>query len=391
MVTVTLKRGRDRRVRAGHPWVYRGEIAEISPTPQPGELVVLHDARRAFLGRGYINPASEITVRLLTFTDEAVDLHFFRRRINAAQSHRQSVVQQTAAYRLIYSEADMLSGLIVDRYNDLLVAQVLTAGMAALTELWVPALREVLSPRGIYQRSDLPARRLEGLLPVTGFLSDPCETALTVEEGGVKFWVDVAAGHKTGLFLDQRENRLAVRSLSTGREVLDGFCYTGGFGLHAAVAGARSVLGIDSNAEALATAVKNAELNGVSQLCRFEEGNLFDRLRRFQAEGRQFDLIILDPPAFTKSKDTIEGALRGYKEINLRAMKILREGGILVSCSCSYHLPEALFREMLQEAAADARRRFRLRAMRTQAADHPILLSVRESQYLKCALLEAVP
>ncbi|MCI0409482.1 MAG: class I SAM-dependent rRNA methyltransferase, partial [Acidobacteria bacterium] len=390
MTRVTLHKGRERRPLAGHPWIYQGEIQWVEKDPAPGELVEVRDARDRFVGRGYINPRSQISVRLLTWQDEAIDEAFMRRRVQSAIDLRKRCVADVQGYRVIFGEADLLPGLIVDRYGDILVVQFLTAGIEALSGLIVSVLLDLLRPSGIYARNDAPARELERLQRTAGFLHGQFDTLLQISEGGVRFWVDVAAGQKTGLFLDQRENRLRLRAFAEGREALDAFCYTGGFGLHAAVAGARSVLGIELSKDAAALAVKNAELNGLGETIQVVEGNAFDELRSMDREGRRFDLIVLDPPAFTKGKEALDSALRGYKEINLRAMKLLREEGILVTCSCSYHLSTELFREMLVEAAADAHRRFRLVEFRRQAQDHPVLLSVRETSYLKCAILEAL-
>jgi 23S rRNA (cytosine1962-C5)-methyltransferase len=384
-----LHKGRDRRALAGHPWIYPGEIERIEGDPAPGDPVEVKDARGRFVGRGYINPRSQILVRLLTWQDEAIDEAFLRRRIQSAIDLRKRWAPEADACRIVFGEADLLPGLIVDRYGEILVVQFLTAGIEVLSETIVGLLIEALKPLGIYARNDSPARQLEGLERTSGFLRGQFETTLQISEGGVRFWVDIAAGQKTGLFLDQRENRLRLRSLAEGREVLDAFCYTGGFGLHAAAAGAASVLGLELSKEAAALAAKNAELNGFGGIVRIVEGNAFDELRSLDRDAARFDLIVLDPPAFTKGKEALQSAIRGYKEINLRAMKLLREGGILVTCSCSYHLSAELFHEMLAAAASDAHRRFRLIEFRTQARDHPVLLHVRETHYLKCALLEA--
>jgi 23S rRNA (cytosine1962-C5)-methyltransferase len=387
---VVLHKGRERRAMAGHPWIYQGEIQRVEGGPAPGELVEVRDARGRFIGRGYINPRSQIAVRLLTWQDEAIDESFLRRRIQACIDLRKRCVADAEAYRVVFGEADQLPGLVVDRYGEILVVQFLTAGIEALRDMLVGLLLDCLHPRGIYARNDAPARELEGLKRTSEVLHGQFDTLLQISEGGVRFWVDIAAGQKTGLFLDQRENRVRFRSFAEGREVLDAFCYTGGFGLHAAAAGAKSVLGVELSKDAAALAVRNAELNGLENIVRVVEGNAFDELHSMDREERRFDLIVLDPPAFTKGKEALQNAIRGYKEINLRAMKLLRDGGILVTCSCSYHLPVELFREMLVDAAADAHRRFRLVEFRTQAQDHPILLSVRETHYLKCAVLEAV-
>ncbi len=390
MMRVALHKGRERRPLAGHPWIYQGEVHRIEGGPAPGDLVEVRDARDRFVGRGYINPHSQILVRLLTWQEEAIDEAFLRRRVQSAIDLRKRWAGDSEAYRLVFGEADLLPGLIVDRYGEILVVQFLTAGIEALSNTVVNLLLELLRPRGIYARNDAPARQLEGLDRTSGFLYGQFDTVFQISEGGVRFWVDIAAGQKTGLFLDQRENRLRLRSFAEGREVLDAFCYTGGFGLHAAAAGAKSVLGVELSTDAAALAVRNTELNGFREMVSIVEGNAFDELRSMDRNRKRFDLIVLDPPAFTRGKEALESALRGYKEINLRAMKLLREGGILITCSCSYHLPAELFREMLAEAATDAHRRFRLIEVRTQAQDHPVLLNVRETQYLKVAILEAI-
>lgn len=375
---------------AGHPWIYQGEIERIKGDPKPGEIVRVADFRGRFIGIGYLNPNSQIAVRLLTWQDEAIDEAFFQRRILQAIEYRKKVAAGTTALRLIYSEGDFLPGLIVDRYDGILVLQILTAGMERMKETFVALLVELLGPQGIYERNDPPSRLLEGLDQRKGILYGQFETLLQIEEGGVKFWVDVASGQKTGFFLDQRENRLALHRYAEGREVLDVFCYSGGFGLHALAGGAASLIGIDISPEAIALAQKNAELNGFAPKCAFKEANAFDELRALEKAGRRFDLIVLDPPAFTKGKEAIASALRGYKEINLRAMKLLRQGGILVTSSCSYHLDVETFLGMLQAAALDVRRRLRLLELRTQAKDHPILMGIKETQYLKCAFLEVL-
>jgi 23S rRNA (cytosine1962-C5)-methyltransferase len=278
----------------------------------------------------------------------------------------------------------------VDRYAGLLVVQILTAGMERLRDAILGALRAVVRPQAIYERNDASPRKLEGLELRKGFAWGQGDTTTWIQEGDLTIFVDVAHGQKTGLFLDQRENRQAIRRLAKDRHVLDCFCYSGGFALHAASGGAASVLGIDLSAEAVGWAEQSAERNRLGSRCAFRIANAFDELRAFDREERRFDMVILDPPAFTKGKGALEGALRGYKEINLRAMKLLTPGGILVTCSCSYHVDPPAFLEMLRGAAGDARREFRLVEFRTQAGDHPVLLAARETQYLKCAILEAV-
>ncbi len=372
----------------GHPWVYRSEIERVEGEAAPGDVVHVCDARGKFIGRAHLNLTSQIAGRILTRQDEAVGAEFWHRRIHEALARRARWAPGAEACRLVYGEADGLPGLIVDRYGDVLVLQALTAGMErALPEL-VPALAALAAPRAIFERNDPPQRRLESLDQRKGFLLGEAELPLWVRAGAVEMLADVENGQKTGLFLDQRENWQAVKTLAAGRTVLDAFCYTGSFGIHAAAGGAASVWGIDLSAAAIEMAGRNADRNGAAGLCAFRTGNAFDELHAMDREGKAFDLVILDPPAFTKARDRVEGALRGYKEINLRALKILRTGGILVTCSCSYHVDRETFLDMLHRAAVDAGRTAHVLELRTQARDHPVLLGVRETQYLKCAILE---
>ncbi|MFQ5847994.1 MAG: class I SAM-dependent rRNA methyltransferase [Candidatus Methylomirabilales bacterium] len=388
MANVLLRRRGQQRILRGHPWIYQADVERTEGAPEKGDLVDLYGAGHRFLGRGYINPDSQICVRLLTREQEPIDAPFFRRRIAAAMAYRRRLAIPSTAMRMVYAEADALPGLLLDCYGDIVVVQILTAGMEHLRGVWLPAIQELFHPRGILLRNDVPSRLLEGLPLEQDFPEGPFEPIVTIEEEDLRFRVDVATGQKTGFFLDQRENRLAVRPLAAGRQVLDCFCYTGGFALHAGKAGARQVEGIDISEEAVATATANAALNHLADRCTFRRGNVFDELRELERAGRRFDLIILDPPAFTKSKEAVAGALRGYKEINLRAMKLVRPAGILVTSSCSYHLTAAAFLAMLEDAAADARVRCRILAVRTQARDHPSLLGVHETNYLKCVFLE---
>lgn len=390
MFTIGLGAGKEARLQAGHPWIYRSEIARVEDEDEPGAMAHVRDSRGRFLGRATVNMKSQIAGRLLSRIDEPIDEGFFERRIREAVRRCGRTLSGPGASRLIFSEADHLPGLIVDRYADLLVVQILTAGMERLRPMLFVALRAAIQPRAIYERSDASPRKLEGIGLRKGFVWGEGETAIWIQEDSLSFFVDVAEGQKTGFFLDQRENRQVVIGLAKGREVLDCFCYSGGFSLSAAAGGAASALGIDLAAEAITWADRTAEHNGLSSLCRFKVGNAFDELRAFHREGRRFDMVILDPPAFTKGKASLAGALRGYKEINLRAMKLLSPGGILVTCSCSYHVDGPTFLGVLRSAAADAHKEFRLREFRTQASDHPILLAMKETQYLKCAILEAM-
>jgi 23S rRNA (cytosine1962-C5)-methyltransferase len=390
MFTLKLAGGRESRVLAGHPWIYRNEIARVQDEGEPGAIAHIQDSRGRLLGQAMVNLKSQIAARLLSRGEELIDGAFFARRIREAVARCGRSVSGPDASRLVFGEADHLPGLIVDRYADLLVVQILTAGMERIRETILSTLREVVRPRALYERNDASPRKLEGLPLRKGFAWGEGETGLWIQEGGLSFFVEVAEGQKTGFFLDQRENRRIVKELAGGRDVLDCFCYSGGFSLSAAAGNATSVTGIDLSAEAIAWAERSAERNHLASRCAFTAVNAFDALRAFDREDRRFGLVILDPPAFTKGKEALAGALRGYKEINLRAMKLLAPGGILVTCSCSYHVDAATFLDMLRAAAADAGREFQLRELRTQAADHPVLLAAKETQYLKCAILEAL-
>lgn len=388
MASVLLRRRGQQRLLRGHPWIYQADVEETEGAPEKGSVVDLYGAPRRFLGRGYINADSQILVRLLTRKAESIDADFFRRRIAAAIAYRQRLAIHSTGIRVVHAEADALPGLVVDHYEDVVVLQILTAGMDRLRGVWVPVIQELLRPRGIFVRNDASARLLEGLPVEKDFLERAFDPVVTIAEDNLRFRINIATGQKTGFYLDQRDNRLAIRPLAADREVLDCFCYTGGFALHAAKAGARRVEGIDISEEAVAAATENAALNSLADRCTFRSGNVFDELRALHSAGRVFDLIVLDPPAFTKSKQAVAGALRGYKEINLRAMKLLRPGGVLVTSSCSYHVSEAIFLQMLEDAAADARIQCRILAVRTQSDDHPALLGVKETKYLKSVFLE---
>ena len=389
--TVKLARGRQARVAVGHPWVYRTEVEKIEGDFTPGDIVEVIDPRGRFLGRGYINPASQILVRILTRDrEEKIDREFFRRRIKAAWDYRQRVVKNTNACRVVFSEADYLPALVVDKFGDYLAVQTLALGIDAHRETIIDILQEVISPRGMYERNDVSVRELEGLPLRAGFIGPEFDPRVEIVENGLSFEVDLAGGQKTGYFLDQRENRLALEDLCRGARVLDCFCHTGTFTTYAARFGAAEVLGIDISGPALEVAARNTARNGFENVCRFREANSFDELRAYDRDGEKFDLVILDPPAFTKSKKSLEGAIRGYKEINLRGLKILRPGGFLVTCSCSYHMSQELFLEVVNQAALDAGRPTRLVEVRRQARDHPMLLAAPETYYLKCLILQAL-
>lgn len=390
MAKVILSRNRSKRIEHGHPWVFKTEIETVEGDFNPGDIVDVVNFKGKFLGRGYINPKSQIAVRFLTENkDEAIDREFFKKRILAALKYRQSL-EFHGSFRVVYGESDFLPALIVDKFEDILVIQTLALGMDRFKPVIVDVLREIFNPRGIYERNDVPVRELEGLPQQKGFLYGEFDPLVIIEENGLKFYVDVEKGQKTGFFLDQKENRQSLAPLVKGADVLECFCYTGAFAIYAARFGAKNVLAYDVSAEAVEYANKNAEINNLSHICRFSEANAFDVLRRFYDEGRKFDVVILDPPAFAKNKFALENAVRGYKEINLRGLKLLKPDGYLVTSSCSHHVSEALFMEIIESAAFDAKLKLRLVESRTQAKDHPILLPAEETRYLKFLILQVL-
>ncbi len=384
MKTVKLKKKEDRRILRGHPWIFSNELERMTETHAPGDIVDVLDNAGSFIGRGYINPHSLIAVRILTREQEEIDVNFFRRKITAARALR-TMLGFGDSFRAVFSEGDGLPGLIVDKYADTLVVQSSTAGIDRLLDDILSALKEEYSPRTIVIRNDVASREHEGLAQekkvVFGSLSGP----VVIEESGVKYQVDVFEGQKTGFFFDQRENRQALKDLVNGRRVLDCFSYTGAWSLNAARFGASEVIGIDSSAKAVELATANASLNSLS--VRFKAADVFEELRALEKQQERFGCIILDPPAFVKSRAKVREGLKGYKEINLRAMRLLEQGGVLVTCSCSHHVDWDLFTEMLIGAAYSAGRSVRLLEMRSQARDHPMLLAAPETQYLKCAVL----
>lgn len=380
--SVTISQRGVERLRSGHLWVYRSDVR--SAQAQPGAIVRLNDERGRFLGRAFYSDRSQIAVRLLTREDIAVDRAFFTERIRAAAVYRERVVSDTECYRLVYAEADLLPSLIVDRYKDYLVIQTLNQAAERNKSLFAEILLELFSPQGIIERNDPKVRLLEGLDQRISVLYGDVPSEIQARENGLAFFYDLHKGQKTGAFLDQRENHRAVRN-HAGGQVLDCFCYVGGFSLNAA-ARAEHVEAVDLSAEAETAVRRHLELNSISNVS-FREGNSFDVLKEYDEAGRRFDLVILDPPAFAKNRDSVPAARRGYKEINLRAIKILRPGGCLLTCSCSHHISEALFLQILAEAATDARKQIQVVERRTQARDHPILLTVPETHYLKCLIL----
>jgi 23S rRNA (cytosine1962-C5)-methyltransferase len=383
--TLKLKKKEARRVLRGHPWVFSNELQEVPRELAPGEIVDVLDDAGAFVGRGYFNPRTLIAVRILTRKQEPIDAAFFRGRIEQAKALRDRLGFGDA-YRAVFSEGDGLPGLIVDRFGSTLVVQSLTAGMDRAHEDVLGALRDLYAPGTIVLRNDASSRELEGLPLEKRVLVGDATGEATFEESGIRYTVNVLEGQKTGFFLDQRENRLALRDLVKGRRTLDCFCYVGAWALTAARFGAGEVIGIDASEKAIAMAKANASQNGLN--AQFLVADVFDQLREYGKQKERFGCIVLDPPAFVKSRAKVREALKGYKEINLRAMRLLEAGGALVTCSCSHHVDEPLFREMLIDAAHAAGRTARLLEMRSQSRDHPVLLAARETQYLKCAVLQ---
>jgi 23S rRNA (cytosine1962-C5)-methyltransferase len=378
-----LKKTPQRYDRFGHPWIYRSQIGRVEKEIPAGSLVRVYSEKERFLGVGTYNPQSEISVRILTEKEETVEAEFFRSRVQKALSHRQSIVKDTNAFRLISSEADGLPGLVVDRYAEVLVVQFLTLGMERLRPLVLQTLSETLVPAGIFERSDTLSRRHEGLAEKTGWLVQNCAVETEILERDLRFKIHFGEGHKTGFYLDQRENRLALRDWGVKGEVLDAFCFSGGFGLHLAAAGCR-VFGVDSQKEAIAQAEINRELNGLSaEKIAFKTANVFDELRLCEKEKRKFDLVVLDPPSFVKKSDELEGAQAGYKEILLRSMKLLREEGFLAVFSCSYRFDENLLMQASLAAAKDVRKDLRVLQFMKQSLDHPINPFIPETYYLK--------
>lgn len=389
MAEVVLAPGREGRIARGHLWVYDSQIDHIEGEVEPGDVVDVVTASGRFVGRGYYNPHSRIRVRLLTFDDEPIDRAFFARRLDEALALRRRFYPLAQGVRLVFSEGDRLPGLIVDRFADVVVVQFLTLGMDVRRKMWMELLIERLEPKAIVERSDVPSRQLEGLELRKGVLFGSLSGPVIFEENGLLFEADVLEGQKTGFFLDQRENRQMLKPVALGARVLDAFCYTGSFALFARAFGAARVLAIEQSHAALQQAQRNAAANRLSGI-EWVEANAFDELRRLDQQHERFDVIILDPPAFARTRRSVDAALRGYKEINLRAWKMLEPGGFLISCSCSQHVAPDQFFGVVADAADDARRQWRLIESRTQAYDHPILPSVPETLYLKCLVAQAL-
>jgi 23S rRNA (cytosine1962-C5)-methyltransferase len=397
MIQVYLNRKISPRIANGHPWIFNNEVNRVEGDVKGGETVEVFSHDKKFVGKGYINPQSQILVRLLTRNkSEEINEQFFLDKIKKCWEYRKKI-GYTENCRLVFGEADSLPQLIIDKFNDYFVIQTLALGIDVWKPAIVKALNTIFQPKGIYERNDVPVRELEGLPQQKGFLSAPFDTKIIINENarpddpvgrGLKFYVDVENGQKTGFFLDQQDNRRAIQHIVKDADVLGAFTYTGTFEIHAAHYGAKSVLGLDISANAVQQANDNAALNGVQDSCRFEVANAFDVLKQWGKEGRQYDVVMLDPPAFTKSRETIQKAITGYKEINLRGMKLVRPGGFLVTSSCTNLVNPEMFLQTIDMAAKDARRKIRQVCFQTQSADHPIIWNLENTQYLKFLIVQ---
>jgi len=385
-----LYKGMGRKAENGHPWIYTNEIEGFDGEYTNGDIVEVYNFKDSFIGKGFINDASKISIRIMTRDkDEIIDEEFFKKRLQSAWEYRKKVVD-TSSCRLVFGEADFLPGLTIDKYEDYYVIQSLALGIDKYKDIVVKILKEDFNAKGIYERSDARVRELEGMEQTKGFLSEPFDTKVRICENGVKYMVDLENGQKTGFFLDQKYNRKSIHNICKDADVLDCFTHTGSFALNAGIAGAKSVLGIDISQLAIDDASKNAELNNLSDIVKFECHNAFDILREWVKEGRQYDVVILDPPAFTKSRSTINSAVRGYKEVNLRGLKLVKPGGFFITCSCSHFMNPELFKNTIADAAKDARIILRQVEFRTQSPDHPILWTSDESYYLKFYIFQVV-
>ena len=381
------KRGAD-RVRNGHLWIYRSDLANIDA--EGGSVVTVKDERGNFIGQALFSDTSQISLRFLSFSNEEIDREWWRRRIAQAAARR-SIPPDTNAYRLIYSEGDLLPSLIVDRYAGVLVLQTLSQGTDAIKSMLSEILVEEFQPQAVIERNDARVRQLEGLPLVAATVHGEVPSQLEILQHGLRFLVEPLGGQKTGSFLDQRENRLAARAAAqtTGKlRALDCFTFNGAFALHLTSV-CEQVIGIDISADAVTAAQRNATLNEIGNV-EFREANVFDALREFESAGERFDVIVLDPPAFAKNRASLKAALRGYKEINLRALKLLNAGGVLITCTCSYHVSEEMFLEILAQASIDAHRRVQIMEKRMQATDHPVLVGMPETYYLKCVIARVI-
>ena len=388
LAIVTLKKGEGRTIKAGGAWIFDNEIASVAGHFENGDIVLVHDFDGYPMGKGFINQNSKIRIRMMTRrVDTVIDGAFLRMRLQAAWDYRKSTVD-TSSCRLVFGEADFLPGMTIDKYEDILVVESLALGIDRMKETIVELLKEILAAdgvriRGVYERSDAKERLKEGMERKKGFIGEPFDTTVQITENGVKYLVDVKDGQKTGFFLDQKYNRLAIQRIARGKRVLDCFTHMGTFALNAGLAGAAEVTGLDISEYAVEQAAANAVLNGLQDTVHFRAADVFDELPRLAEAGETYDLVILDPPAFAKSRATIKNAMKGYREINIRGMKLVKDGGYLATCSCSYFMDYENFTKVIRQAAQSAHKRLRQVEYRTQAADHPILWAADESYYLK--------
>lgn len=388
LAVVTLKKGEGRTVKAGGAWIFDNEIDSIVGHFENGDIVLVHDFDGYPMGRGFINQNSKIRIRMMTRRqDQEIDEAFLRMRVEQAWEYRKKTVD-TSSCRIVFGEADFLPGMVIDKFLDVLVFQALALGIDRYKELLIELLREILLEdgiriRGVYERSDAKEREKEGLKKVKGFLGEEFDTNVEIVENGVRYIVDVKDGQKTGFFLDQKYNRLAIQKLCKNAKVLDCFTHTGSFALNAGIAGAESVLGVDASDLAVNQARENADLNGLSDRVKFISRDVFELLPELEKQGEKYDVVILDPPAFTKSRSSIKNAVKGYREINLRGMKLVKDGGFLATCSCSHFMDYELFTKTIAQAAKNVHVRLRQVEFRTQSPDHPILWAADESYYLK--------
>lgn len=392
---VTLKKGEGRTLKAGGMWVYDNEIDSIMGSFDNGDIVEVRDFDGYCMGCGYINTKSKITVRMLSRKkDTLIDEAFMEQRVRDAWNYRKETID-TSSCRVIFGEADFLPGIVVDKFSDVLVVESLALGIDRWKLTIVNALKKVMAEdgitiRGVYERSDAKVRLQEGMERSKGFIGEPFDTKVQIVENGVKYIVDVEDGQKTGFFLDQKNNRAAIHRICKGKKVLDCFTHTGSFALNAGIAGASDVLGVDASQLAVDQATENAKLNGLENTVRFQCADVFELLPELEAKGESYDVVILDPPAFTKSRNSVKNAVKGYREINVRGLKLVRNGGYLVTCSCSHFMEPELFAKTIREAATGAHKRLRQVEFRTQACDHPILWAADQSYYLKFYIFQVV-
>ena len=392
---VTLKKGEGRTIKAGGAWVFNNEIETITGRFHNGDLVIVHDFDGYPMGKGYINQNSKIRVRLLTrHVNQEIDESFFQMRLQNAWNYRKDTVD-TSSCRLVFGEADFLPGIVIDKYEDVLVMECLTLGMERYKEQLADLMKQILQKdgiqiRGVYERSDAKEREKEGLSRIKGFIGEEFDTNVEITENGVRYMVDVVNGQKTGFFLDQKYNRLAIQKLCKGKRVLDCFTHMGTFALNAGIAGASEVTGLDISEFAVEQATENAKRNRLSDTVTFRAANVLDELPKLAAAGEKYDVVILDPPAFTKSRQATKNAIKGYREINMKGLKLVKDGGYLATCSCSHFMTQELLAKTIREAARATHKRLRQVEFRTQAADHPILWAAEESYYLKFFIFQVV-